>query len=602
MFGPELQAGGGTRFNLWAPAASAVTLVLEGAGEHPMQPSRDGWHRVDVAQAGAGTRYRFKLPDGLLVPDPASHRNPDDVHGASEVVDPHAYNWQDAAWQGRPWHEAVIYELHVGTFTPEGTFAAAQARLADLAALGITAIELMPLADAPGQRNWGYDGVLHFAPAAQYGTPNELRALVDHAHALGLMVLVDVVYNHFGPDGNYLHAYCPAFFNPAHQTPWGAAVNFDGDLHGPVRAFYVANALYWIEQFHCDGLRLDAVHQIRDDSPQHIVDEIAQAIAAGPGARRQVHLVLENDTNQAHRLQRDAQGKPLSATAQWNDDLHHAAHVLATGETDGYYADYAVQPAQLLGRALAEGYVYQGQVSQHSGVPRGEPSGQLPPVAFISFLQNHDQIGNTPFGERITADAPEALVHAAVAIVLLSPQIPLLFMGEEWATVRPFMFFCDFEPELAEAVRNGRKREFAQFAEFGEAAAQGRIPDATAESSFEACRLDWSEREREPHRTWLERYRQLLRVRRDAIVPRLAGIGSGGAFQRLGPAALRAEWRLGDGALLLLLANFGNEAVPLGDPPPNESLLYCTGPEPPQREIAPGCAAFCLIPSGSETR
>jgi maltooligosyltrehalose trehalohydrolase len=578
MFGPELQASGGTRFNLWAPAASAVTLVLEGAGEHPMQPARDGWHHVEVPHAGAGTRYRFKLPDGLLVPDPASHRNPDDVHGASEVVDAHAYSWQDAAWQGRPWHEAVIYELHVGTFTPEGTFAAAQARLAELAALGITAIELMPLADAPGQRNWGYDGVLHFAPAAQYGTPDALRALVDHAHALGIMVLVDVVYNHFGPDGNYLHAYCPAFFNPAHQTPWGAAVNFDGDLHGPVRAFYVANALYWIEQFHCDGLRLDAVHQIRDDSPQHIVDEIAQAIAAGPGARRQVHLVLENDTNQAHRLQRDAQGAPVSATAQWNDDLHHAAHVLATGETDGYYADYAVQPAQLLGRALAEGYVYQGQMSQHSGVPRGEPSGQLPPVAFISFLQNHDQIGNRAMGERLSALAEAHKLDALYACLLLSPHIPMLFMGEEFAASTPFLYFCDFEGELAQAVSDGRRNEFKHFGAFADEAARARIPDPNAEATFTQSTLRWDERFQSPHRDRLELVRKLLALRHEELVPHLAGPLRGGRSLGHGDW-LHVQWHLADGSLWELIANLSDRPAAL-TATPGSRAVYASHAQP----------------------
>jgi malto-oligosyltrehalose trehalohydrolase len=322
---------------------------------------------------------------------------------------------------------------------------------------------------------------------------------------------------------------------------------------------------------------------------------------------RPVHLVLENDANEARRLARNGD-RPILFDAQWNDDLHHVLHVLATGRTGGYYGDYAEEPAALLGRALASGFVYQGEASPYrGGEARGEASGHLPPTAFVSFLQNHDQIGNTPFGERITADAPEALVHMAVAIVLLSPQIPLLFMGEEWATARPFMFFCDFESDLAAAVREGRQREFAQFAEFGEAAAQGRIPDATEEGSFAACRLDWSEREREPHRTWLDRYRRMLLVRRDAIIPHLAGIGPGGAFQRLGPAALRAEWTLGDGALLLLFANFGGAAVPLDDRLSGATLLYSTVAEPAADRIAPSCAAFYLIPPrpiapGRETR
>ena len=578
QFGTELQRDGSTLFRLWAPAAPQVTLVLDSGAEHPMQAGRGGWHSVQVGDAGAGARYRFRLPDGLLVPDPASRRNPDDVHGASQVVDPHAYVWRDADWVGRPWHETVVYELHVGTFTPEGTFAAAQARLGELAALGITAIEMLPLADAPGHRNWGYDGVLHFAPSANYGTPDDLRALVDHAHALGLMVLVDVVYNHFGPDGNYLHAYCPPFFNPAHQTPWGAAINFDGEHHAAVRAFYVANALYWIEEFHCDGLRLDAVHQIRDDSALHIVEEIAQAIAAGPGVERHVHVVLENDTNQAHRLLRDAEGAPLASTAQWNDDLHHAAHVLLTGETDGYYADYALQPVQLLGRAFAEGYIYQGQLSQHSGLPRGEPSGQLPPTAFISFLQNHDQIGNRAMGERLSAMADAHKIDALTACLLLSPHIPMLFMGEEFAASTPFLFFCDFQGELAQAVSNGRRNEFKYFAAFADEAARARIPDPNDEATFRQSTLRWDERERAPHRDRLALVRALLALRHTQLVPYLAGPMQGGRSLGQGDW-LHVQWRLADGSLWEIVANLGDEPRALQSVP-GARLVYASHAEP----------------------
>ncbi|MDQ7975402.1 MAG: alpha-amylase family glycosyl hydrolase, partial [Rhodocyclaceae bacterium] len=354
-FGPTVLDDGGVRFSLWAPGIDVLDGVrlerrLPGGDDEarwdvqPMEPRSGGWYELDVPDALPGELYRFALPDGLRVPDPASRANPQDVHGPSEIVDPAAYAWKDAAWRGRPWSEAVIYELHVGTFTPEGTFDAARRRLPELAALGITAVELMPVADFPGQRNWGYDGVLLFAPDSVYGRPDELRALVDEAHALGLMVLLDVVYNHFGPEGNYLHTYCPAFFNPAHKTPWGAAINFDGDGREAVRAFFIQNALYWIEEFHFDGLRLDAVHAIRDDSSEHIVASICQALRDGPGRDRAVHIVLENDLNQARFLGRDPRGIVEVATAQWNDDLHHAAHVLLTGETDGYYLDFAEAP------------------------------------------------------------------------------------------------------------------------------------------------------------------------------------------------------------------------------------------------------------------
>jgi maltooligosyltrehalose trehalohydrolase len=548
-FGAQVLAAGGVRFRVWAPGARQAEVLLEPGGAHAMQALADGWHEAVVAQAGAGTRYRYRFDGGMPVPDPASRANPDDVHGASAVVDPTAYAWQDAAWRGRPWHEAVIYELHVGAFTPEGTFAAAAERLAELAALGITAIELMPLADTPGGRNWGYDGVLLFAPESSFGTPDDLRALVDRAHGLGLMVLIDVVYNHFGPDGNYLHGYCPQFFNAAHQTPWGAAINYDGEHNAAVRAFFVANALYWVEEFHADGLRLDAVHQIRDGSALPIVEEIAQALAQGPGRQRHVHLVLENEHNQARRL-----GPAGPATAQWNDDLHNAAHVLLTGETDGYYADYAQSPVELLGRALAEGYIYQGQVSPHLGVARGEPSGQLPPTAFISFLQNHDQVGNRALGERLDRLAEARRLDALYACLLLSPHIPMLFMGEEFAASTPFLFFCDFEGELADAVRQGRRAEFQRFAAFTDEAARARIPDPNAQATFAQSKLRWSERETSPHRERLALVQNLLALRHRHLVPRLAGAPQGGRLLGAG-GVVHVAWPLAGGASWTLLAN-----------------------------------------------
>ncbi|MFT3717488.1 malto-oligosyltrehalose trehalohydrolase [Pseudorhodoferax sp.] len=565
-FGASLLPGGGVRFRLWALGARRAELLLQDGPARPMQAQAGGWHALDVPGAGPGTRYRFRLDGGHPVPDPASRRNPGDVHGPSEVTDPSAYAWQDGGWRGRPWHEAVVYELHVGCFTPEGTFAAAAGRLAELAELGITAIELMPLADAPGARNWGYDGVLPFAPESRYGTPDELKALVDRAHALGLMVLVDVVYNHFGPDGNYLHGYCPDFFNPAQQTPWGAAINFDSAHSAEVRAFFVANALYWVEEFHADGLRLDAVHQIRDGSPRPIVEEIAQALQAGPGRRRHVHLVLENDANQASRL------APAGlATAQWNDDLHHAAHVLATGETDGYYADYADAPVQRLARALAQGFVYQGERSAHQGGPRGEPSGALPPTAFVSFLQNHDQVGNRALGERLSALAPAGRLDALYACLLLAPHIPMLFMGEEYAASTPFLYFCDFQGALAEAVREGRRNEFRRFAAFADAAARARIPDPNAEQTFARSRLQWDERAQPPHRERLALVRRLLALRRAHLVPRLAGPMRGGQVLG-GGELLHVRWTLADGSRWEIAANFGQAPAVL--PPAARPILH----------------------------
>ena len=566
-FGAELLAGGSTRFRLWAPGAARLRLALQVRGgqapvHHDMHALEGGWHELTASQADAGSRYRFVLESGLAVPDPASRFNPEDVQGPSQVTDPLAYAWQDAGWVGRAWHEAVVYELHVGAFTPEGTYAAAQARLAELAALGITAIELMPLASFSGQRGWGYDGVLPFAPDASYGQPDELKALVDHAHALGLMVLLDVVYNHFGPEGNHLHAYCEPFFNPAHQTPWGAAINFDGEQRGPVRSFYVHNALYWTEEFHFDGLRLDAVHAIRDDSPEHIVREIAHALQRGPGLLRQVHLVLENDANEAHHLGRDASGRPVCATAQWNDDLHHAAHVLIADEVDGYYADYAEQPLQRLARCLAEGFAYQGEPSAlRDGLARGEPSAHLPPLAFVSFLQNHDQIGNRAFGERLdslatTAQAVQRL-ETALACLLLSPHVPMLFMGEEFAATSPFLYFCDFHAELAEAVASGRRAEFKRFAAFEDAAARARIPDPNALASFTASKLRWHEREQGPHAERLALVARLLSLRKELLTPLLASAMGGGSY-RVEDEVMRVQWPLGKGARWQLVANFGD--------------------------------------------
>jgi maltooligosyltrehalose trehalohydrolase len=402
----------------------------------------------------------------------------------------------------------------------------------------------MPVADFPGARGWGYDGVLPFAPHARYGTPEDLKALVDAAHGHGLMMLLDVVYNHFGPDGNYLHAYCPQFFDARTQTPWGAAIDFDGPRARTVRDFYVHNALYWVEEFGFDGLRLDAVHAIRDDSDPHIVCEIARALRAGPGGERRVHLVLENAANEARFLERAPDLVPRCATAQWNDDVHHAAHVLATGETDGYYAGFAGAPLEHLGRALAEGFAF-------------EPGGHLPGGAFVSFLQTHDQVGNRAFGERLHALAKdERLLRAAYACVLLSPHVPLLFMGEEFAASSPFQYFCDFHDELADTVRNGRRNEFRGFAAFRDAAARARIPDPNAAATFERSRLRWEERARAPHREWLAYVTGLLHLRKQHLVPHLIGQRGGGRY-RVDGAVLHVAWNLPEAGDWCLLANLG---------------------------------------------
>ncbi len=588
----EKGIGGGVRFRLWAPDCQRVDLCLAGGeadgvdGEEmlAMDPQGGGWFELTVSGAAAGTRYRFEIMGRASeeartaeraikghgttrVPDPASRFNPDDVHGASEVIDPAAFAWQDQAWRGRPWEEAVIYELHVGTFSPEGTFSGAMHRLDYLAELGITAIELMPVADFPGGRNWGYDGVLPYAPDSRYGRPDDLKALVQAAHARGLMVLLDVVYNHFGPEGNYLHLYARPFFTQKHHTPWGAAINFDGPGSREVREFFIHNALYWLQEYHFDGLRLDAVHAIVDDSSPHILVELAERVRAGIDPGRHVHLVLENDANQARYLggggRNGGNGGNGGYSAQWNDDIHHALHVLATGEKDGYYADYADNPLRHLGRCLAEGFAYQGEVSVYRHhAHRGEASGPLPPQAFVSFLQCHDQVGNRAFGERINEIGNASALHAAAAIYLLAPSIPMLFMGEEFAAPSPFLFFCDFGEELREAVTQGRRREFARFERFSRPETQASIPDPNAPETFYRSKVDWDSTQDAAHEDWLEYYRTLLELRKQFVIPRLAGMKAySGRFQVFGTGCLCVDWRLGDGSTLRLLSNFSDDVV-----------------------------------------
>lgn len=612
-FGAALQAQEGARFRLWAPACERVVLELLRAHEGhdgrlaassevlravPMSRASDGWHEAMVREARAGQLYRYRLEDGLLVPDPASRFNPLDVHGPSELIDPRAHDWPDDGWSGRPWHEAVIYELHIGAFTAAGTFEAARQRLGALADLGITAIELMPVADFPGARNWGYDGVLPFAPDASYGRPEELKRFVAAAHALGMMVLLDVVYNHFGPDGNYLHACAPQFFDPARRTPWGAAIAFDGPASAIVRAFFIHNALYWIDEYGLDGLRIDAVHAIDDRSSPDIVQAIAQALRDGPGRERRVHIVLENDRNEARYLERRvasagdtagdtaSMGRPCVADAQWNDDFHHALHVLLTGESDGYYADYADAPIRRLGRALAEGFAWQGEASAfRGGARRGEPSAHLPPQAFVAYLQTHDQVGNRAFGERLDALADPALMTAALACLLLGAQVPMLFMGEEFAASTPFLFFCDFEPGLAESVRNGRCEEFGRFPAYRNDAVRAAIPDPNASTTFTASKLRWHECDEPPHRERLALVRRLLQVRH-AIMPRLGRIRHGGRWSIIGGttgAALSVRWTLAGepaGAIALHL-NFDPHPVELRIEPGSEVLFsHALGPAP----------------------
>ncbi len=544
-FGAECRPDGQVRFRLWAPAPGAVFVQLVDSGRRlAMEPVGRGWFELVTSEAGPGSRYRFELPDGLGMPDPASRRQDGDVHDASIVVDPAAYRWRHPQWKGRPWHEAVISEIHVGSFSPEGSFAGLKARLPELAGLGITAIQLMPVADFAGRWNWGYDGVLPYAPDGRYGTPEDLKALIDAAHGLGLMVFLDVVYNHFGPEGNYLHRYAPAAFTDRHRTPWGAAIDFS---QGPMRDFFAHNAAYWIEEFRFDGLRLDAVHAIVDHGAPHVLESIAAAARAAAGPGRRIHLILENDDNAARLLG----GHPYDA--QWNDDFHHAAHVLLTGERHAYYADYAEHPLRSFGRALAEGFVYQGEVSAYRGRPRGEDSAGLPTTAFVNFLQNHDQIGNRGGGERLAALADPRALRALMAVLLLAPSIPMLFMGEEHAAPEPFLFFVDFPPALARAVREGRKRELRRYPGFVGAARA--LPDPAAPESFHRSAIDWSKRSDPVHAEWLRHCRELLALRRAEIVPRLSPPPRAPAsFCVWEPDLLTVDWDLPCGERLRLLA------------------------------------------------
>ena len=571
-FGAECLEDGSVRFRLWAPQAKKVELCLPSrrGGLIPLAPLPEGWFQLLSGEASAGSRYKFRIDQKVEVPDPASRFQPSDIHGPSEIVDPAKFDWRDQGWQGRPWSEAVIYELHVGAFSPEGDFAGVEKRLDYLADLGVTAVELMPLADFPGARNWGYDGVLPYAPDGSYGRPEALKTLIQAAHSKGLMVFLDVVYNHFGPEGNYLRAYAPQFFSSRHRTPWGDAINFDGPASRPVRDFFIHNALYWLEEFHLDGLRLDAVHAIFDSSEPHILTELAETVRNSFGPERQIHLILENANNESRYLGSQVKASAGWYDAQWNDDIHHALHVLLTGESDGYYSDYSRDPACQLGRCLAEGFAFQGEYSPYHHAVRGESSVELTPSAFVSFLQNHDQIGNRAFGERILKFAQPARLRAAMAILSLAPSPPLLFMGEEFGAETPFLFFCDFEGDLAAAVTEGRRGEFARFAEFSSPQARARIPDPNSAATFLASKLDWDSLSRPGHAGWLEFYRCLLKLRREAIVPHLPGMpGSTANFRVCADGSLHVNWKLRDGFSLGLFANLkedwaGDGGIPQG--------------------------------------
>ncbi len=477
----------GVRYRVWAPKAHDMSVDVEAAGGGrvvPLEATEGGYFEGLDADGRAGDAYGFRIGGGSLLPDPASRGQRDDVHGRSLVVDPATYSWADADWKRPRFRDLVIYELHVGTFTAEGTYRSAIEKLAGLRELGVTAIEIMPVADFPGQRNWGYDGVLIYAPAQTYGSPDDLRALVDVAHAVGLAVILDVVYNHFGPDGNYLSAYGAGYFSKQHPTPWGDGFNFDGPESGPVREFFLGNPGYWMDEFHIDGFRFDATHEIQDSSQTHILAEMTASVHERGG-----YAIAEDPRNDVHLLDRKS---GLGFDAVWADDFHHAARVSQTGDQHSYFADFSGSLGEVV-RCLGHGWLYSGQLTRVQKVPRGTDSRSVPPEGFVHCLSNHDQTGNRAMGERIGAlISPEA--YRALSVVLcLNPCTPMLFMDQEWGAGSPFLFFCDHNPTLGRAVTEGRRREFSAFPEFSDPEKRRQIPDPQAIETFVRSKLNWEE-------------------------------------------------------------------------------------------------------------
>lgn len=544
-WGAEFVAADTVRFRVWASGQKSVTLRLSGK-EFKMNPAEDGWFEFSTTGISPGAEYNYILADGTVLPDPASRGQQADVNGPSLVINPDSYRWQNSQWQGRPWEETVFYELHVGAFTPEGTFKAAIEKLAYLADIGINAIEILPVSQFGGNRGWGYDGVLLYAPHSAYGTPDDFKAFVDAAHGYGISVVLDIVLNHFGPEGNYLPLLSPAFFHKERMTPWGPGIAYDVDA---VRRYIAEAPLYWLKEYNLDGLRFDAIDQIEDSADKHVLLEIAERIRTEI-TDRPVHLTTEDCRNVIFLHPRDEAGATPLFSGEWNDDFHNAVHVFATGETHAYYQDFAQEPEKHVARALAEGFAYQGEVSPHSGEARGVDSTGQPPVAFVDFIQNHDQTGNRAQGERLISLAGVDRTKVLLAALLLSPHIPLLFMGEEYGESNPFLFFTDFHGDLAKAVREGRAKEFAGHDGFD----GDRVPDPNAESTFMQSKLDWDKLENHEGRAWLELTRALLRLRQQHIVPLLASAGGkSGRIVKTAEGFLAVTWRFPKGTLSLAL-------------------------------------------------
>ncbi|RIY00141.1 malto-oligosyltrehalose trehalohydrolase [Aureimonas flava] len=550
----------GSRFRLWAPSAGSVELALaevdsnEPDRYHPLARADDGWWEAVATDVEPGMSYGFRIDGETLVADPAARAQAGDVHWMSRLVDPNAHQWSVPDWQGRPWHECVFYELHVGTFTEEGTFDAIIPKLDYLRDVGVTAIELLPVAQFGGQRGWGYDGVLLYCPHQFYGGPEGLKRLVDAAHQRGLMVFLDVVYNHFGPDGNYIPAYVPEFFHEEISTPWGAAIAYD---EKPVRDFMIENALYWLTEYRIDGLRLDAIDSIKDTTDTPLVKELAERVRE-QFVDRHVHITTEDDRNITWHIERGADGSVPLVSGEWNDDFHHTAHVLATHEQEGYYSDYDPANTEQMARSLATGFVFQGQMSHHRDRKVGNPSGHLPPTAFVNFIQNHDQIGNRAFGDRLRSLSSARIYDCVQAILLLSPQIPLMFQGDEFGDCNSFCFFTDFDGELASAVSLGRRKEFRKFAAFEDAEAADVFPDPNSERTFEISRIDWELVVRPIQRRRLQVTTKLLAQRREVLMPLLEGVGGGCGRAFADGRCFVVSWELRPGRVYHLFANLSD--------------------------------------------
>ena len=513
--GAEVMAGGGVHFRVWAPDHPGLTLVLDDDGsgrasEIRMEPEAGGYFSVLAPRARAGARYRFRVPGGRLLQDPASRLQPEGPHGPSEVVDPSAFEWSDGSWPGVDLVGQVLYEMHVGTFTPAGTWEAASRQLDELRTAGITVVEMMPVADFPGRFGWGYDGVDFFAPTRLYGRPDDLRRFVDRAHAAGLGVVLDVVYNHVGPDGSCHKAFAADYFTDRYDNEWGEAINFDGPNAAGVREFYLANAAYWVSEFHFDGLRLDATQAIHDASPCHILGEISVAARAAARGRR-VLLVAENESQDTRTVRPIAEGG-YGLDAVWNDDYHHSALVALTGRNEAYYTDH-LGGAQEFVSAAKYGYLYQGQRYAWQRKDRGTPTWGLAPAAFVTFIENHDQVANSGRGRRARQLTSPGRYRALTALTLLGPGTPMLFQGQEFGSSSPFLYFADQRGGLSGAIRAGRAEFLAQFPSLAGEAMQRQLADPGAVETFERCRLDFAERER--HAPIYALHRDLLRLRRE---------------------------------------------------------------------------------------